>query len=404
MHDARLCCCDSLPLDFVRDMLDNADICAISTPAGQGGIAVIRVSGDNALVIAQKIIESNKPRISGFSPRKVYLCNIVEGSDLIDEVLFVWFKAPYSYTGQDMVEISCHGSLYIQHKIIDMLIVAGARIAMPGEFTQRAFLNGKIDLSQSEAIADLIASGAKASHRLAINQMKGKLSNEILLLREKLLEFISLIELELDFSEEDVEFADRKQLNALIAVLIARISELLATFRYGNAIKNGIPVTIAGKPNTGKSSLLNMLVNEDRAIVSNIPGTTRDTIEEQAVIDGYFFRFIDTAGIRHTSNEIEIIGIERARKRIALSEIILLVADSGQTDAEIIESTNEIQALMDISAQHLIVLINKTDLSPERNYCLPFEVIPISATTGINIEVLKTKLVQIVEKNESCRE
>ena len=291
----------------------NDTICAISTPPGLGAIALIRLSGPATIETCRKIFHpvSEHTDISAIASHTVHFGTIGTGNDLLDEVLLTLFKAPHSYTGEDVAEISCHGSPYIQQKIVELLLAQGLRLANPGEFTLRAYMNGKFDLSQAEAVADLISSHSRSSHQLALSQMRGGFSKKISALRSKLVEFTSLIELELDFSEENVEFASRPDLIHLLDELESEISTLISSFSLGNVIKNGIPVTIIGKPNVGKSTLLNTILNEEKAIVSEIPGTTRDAIEDTIVIGEYQFRFIDTAGLRSSSDRIESMGIER---------------------------------------------------------------------------------------------
>ena len=288
-------------------------ICAISTPMGVGGIAVIRISGSETKAVCNKVLCSPRGSriVESFLPNTAHFCCFYDGDKLIDEVVATYFANPKSYTGEDCIEISCHGSLYVQQKIMETLINNGCRLAEAGEFTLRAFLNGKLDLSQAEAVADLIDSTSEASHGLAIHQLRGGYSENIAVLREKFVNLASLMELELDFSDEDVEFADRNDFMLLLNEIENQVSELTNSFSLGNAIKNGVPVAIVGQPNVGKSTLLNALLNEDRAIVSDIAGTTRDTIEDAINIDGILFRFIDTAGIRNSADEIENYGIER---------------------------------------------------------------------------------------------
>ena len=311
-------------------MIQNDTICAISTPAGVGGIAVIRVSGENAFEICDKIfVAANGNKISDFQANTIHFGKIENQKNIIDEVLVSVFHAPHSFTGENIVEISAHGSLFVQQEILKLLLQNGCRLAQAGEFTQHAFLNGKMDLAQAEAVADLIASTSAAAHRLAMNQMRGGISCELQNLRSELLDFVSLIELELDFSEEDVEFADKKNLIDLSEKICQKLSALTNSFDLGNAVKNGIPVAITGETNVGKSSLLNFLLNEEKAIVSDIHGTTRDIIEDCVNIQGVMFRFIDTAGIRSTENEIEKIGIERALHQIEKAQIVLYVVDSS---------------------------------------------------------------------------
>jgi tRNA modification GTPase TrmE len=316
------------------NVLNNYTICAISTPPGSGGIAVIRVSGPDASGICDKLFVSTS--ISQQPANTVIYCSIFRDGEVLDNVLVSVFRAPHSYTGEDTVEISCHGSLYIQQHLMQLLIENGARQALPGEFTQRAFLNGKMDLSQAEAVADLIASTSAGMHRLAINQMRGGFSDELKQLRTQLLDFTSLIELELDFGDhEELEFADRTSLRTLAEKISNKIKDLADSFSAGNAIKNGIPVAIIGKTNVGKSTLLNALLNEDRAIVSDIPGTTRDTIEETLYIEGQLFRFIDTAGLRDsTSDTIEALGIQRSFEKAEKASVILYLFDLTMEETE----------------------------------------------------------------------
>ncbi|MEG1909955.1 MAG: tRNA uridine-5-carboxymethylaminomethyl(34) synthesis GTPase MnmE, partial [Bacteroidales bacterium] len=305
--------------------LEDDTICAIATPLGVGGIAVIRVSGENALKVVNPWIQLKKKemQLGEAATHRLFFANFVAEGELLDEVVVAVFRNPHSYTGEDVVEISCHGSVYVQRRILEALIGAGARLAKGGEFTMRAFLNGKMDLSQAEAVMDLIGAENKASHHIAMKQLKGGFSSDIALLRQKLLDFASLIELELDFSEEDVEFADRKQLLALLTEIKETIGKLRTSFALGNVLKNGIAVAIVGRPNVGKSTLLNALLNEEKAIVSEIAGTTRDMIEDVVNLDGVLFRFIDTAGLRNTEDTIEKMGIERTRKRMEEAQVVL---------------------------------------------------------------------------------
>jgi tRNA modification GTPase len=361
-------------------MKDNSTIAAISTAPGMGAIAVIRLSGRDSISICDQIFHSPSLKKLASQPANTLHFGILkDGDDIIDEVVVSIFKAPNSYTGENVVEISCHGSPFIQQKILETLVLKGARLARPGEFTLRAFLNGKMDLSQAEAVADLISSTSKSIHKVAINQMRGGFTTEIKKLRERLLHFVSLIELELDFSEEDVEFADRNELKKLVVEIEQIIKKLRDSFSFGNAIKNGIPVAIAGKTNTGKSTLLNLLLKEDRAIVSDIAGTTRDFIEDTITIDGINFRFIDTAGLRHTSDTIEKIGIERTYKKIEQAEIVLLVVDATEPPESVINSIQLIIKEVRKKKEKLVVILNKIDC------CAPEE---IKAFTGL----LKDKL------------
>lgn len=350
--------------------LENNDtICAPATVPGTGAISVIRVSGEKALEIADKIVTCSKPEAISSAKGYTIKFGTVYGEDgsPVDEVLVGIFRAPHSYTGENSVEISCHASKYIVEQIMLLLLQAGARAAEPGEFTRRAFLNGKMDLAQAEAVADLIASQSAGAHRIAFNQMKGGFSSELKSMRSQLLEIVSLMELELDFSEEEVEFADRTQLNTLLDRVIEHISRLVDSFRLGNAIKNGVPVAIAGATNTGKSTLLNALLGEDRAIVSDIHGTTRDTVEETMNIDGIMFRFIDTAGIRKTSETVEKIGIERTYRKISEADIVLGMTDVSRNEEQIREGLEELLPKIDFTRQDLVILLNKSDLigSPE---------------------------------------
>ena len=338
-------------------------ICAPATVPGTGAISVIRVSGPEALTIADKVITCRKGSIGEAPGYTIKFGNIYDASGaLLDEVLASVFHAPHSYTGENSVEISCHASSYIVSAVMDLLYAAGCRAAEPGEFTQRAFLNGKMDLAQAEAVADVIASQNAAAHRIAFKQMKGGFSSELKGMRSELLELVSLMELELDFSEEEVEFADRTRLNELLTALIAHVSRLIDSFKLGNAIKNGVPVAIAGATNTGKSTLLNALLGEDRAIVSDVHGTTRDTVEETLNIDGVLFRFIDTAGLRETEEIVEKIGIERTFKKISEASIVLGMVDLTRDFESTCETISEIIEKVDFSCQKLVFLLNKTDI------------------------------------------
>ena len=338
--------------------LDNNTICAISTPPGVGGVAIIRVSGKNSISICDQLFNKSIIDLKGYS---VLYCSISDNNQLIDDVVVTIYRAPQSFTGENVVEISCHGSSYIQQKIIESLLSKGCSMARPGEFSQRAFLNGKMDLSQTEAIADLIHSKSNAAHQTALKQMKGGFSNELKALREKLIHFASLVELELDFSEEDVEFADRKELYSLINELSEHVGNLIESFKLGNAIKNGVQTVIIGRPNAGKSTLLNGLLNEQRAIVSSTPGTTRDTIEEVLNINGIDFRFIDTAGIRETLDNIEKMGVERAIEKIESSSLIIYVYDASKEKAEQVKKDLKTFNTSDLP---ILTIANKADLLP----------------------------------------
>ena len=342
-------------------MLDQNTICAIATPPGMGAIATIRLSGEKAIEIADTVFQSPNPdkKVSDQKPNTLHFGTISENSELIDEVVVSLFRAPHSFTGEDVVEITCHGSVYIQQRILQLLIAKGARMARPGEFTQRAFLNGKMDLSQAEAVADLIASTNRAAQKVAIHQMRGGFSHELAFLRAELLNFISLIELELDFSEEDVEFADRAQLKQLVARIEELLCKLKDSFQLGNVIKNGIPVAIVGETNVGKSTLLNALLNEEKAIVSDIHGTTRDVIEDVVNIHGTAFRFFDTAGIRETTDVIETLGIERSYSKLDQATVVILVVDAQNDFQTIVGRIDKIRER--ITSQHLIIAVNKLD-------------------------------------------
>ena len=362
-------------------------ICAPATIPGTGAISVIRVSGPEALDIADKVIRCRKGTIGDAAGYTIRFGTVADASGaVIDEVLTSVFRAPHSYTGENSVEISCHASSYIVSKVMDLLFEAGARAAEPGEFTQRAYLNGKMDLAQAEAVADVIASQNAAAHRIAFKQMKGGFSSELRNMRGELLELVSLMELELDFSEEEVEFADRSRLDSLLEKIIAHVSRLIDSFRLGNAIKNGVPVAIAGATNTGKSTLLNALLGEDRAIVSDIHGTTRDTIEETLNIDGILFRFIDTAGIRETSETVEKIGIERTFKKIFEASIVLGMVDLTRDFESTCETIRSIVETVDFKTQKLVFLLNKTDISEvNKNVSIENYIVSLLNNKGITI-------------------
>ena len=384
-------------------------ICAPATVPGTGAISVIRVSGPEALAIADKVIRCRKGTITEAAGYTIKFGEVYDDDGtVIDEVLVSVFRTPHSYTGENSVEISCHASSYIVSSIMDLLYQAGARAAEPGEFTQRAFLNGKMDLAQAEAVADVIASQNAAAHRIAFKQMKGGFSSELRNMRGELLELVSLMELELDFSEEEVEFADRSRLDSLLEMIIAHVSRLIDSFRLGNAIKNGVPVAIAGATNTGKSTLLNALLGEDRAIVSDVHGTTRDTIEETLNIDGVLFRFIDTAGLRETDEVVEQIGIQRTFQKISEASLVLGMIDLTRDFESTCETVREIISKVDFEVQKLVILLNKMDISGVNNNVnisnfivselenkgVKEEVvqIPISAKTGAGIAHLRAHL------------
>jgi tRNA modification GTPase len=372
-------------------------IAAIATAPGVGGIAVIRVSGNDAIINVSKIFKGkNLTEQLGYTAHfgKIFVPSPLErvqgeAEKIIDEVVVTLFKNPHSYTGEDVVEISCHGSIFIQQQILEALIKEGCRLAKPGEFTQRAFLNGKMDLSQAEAVADLIASQNEAAHQVALQQLRGGYSSELKNLRERLIWCASLIELELDFSQEDVEFADRKQLFELVDELQNKLKPLIQSFQLGNAMKNGIATAIVGKPNAGKSTLLNALLKENRAIVSNIAGTTRDTIEEALNINGIIFRLIDTAGLRDSTDEIEIIGVEKSYEKIKEAQLVLYVFDVNETNPK--ELALEIENLK-INNQKLILVANKIDSTSSNSFAESFPnciIQNISAKENKNIDELK---------------
>ena len=384
----------------------HADDIIFAPASGNGGaISVVRVSGAGCLEMLDGLVELRRGSVSsapGFSLRYGVVPEL-------DEALVSIFRAPHSYTGEDMAEISCHASSYVLTELMGRLSNAGARLAEPGEFTQRAFLNGKMDLAQAEAVADFISSASSAQHKVALNQLKGGYSAELQQIRAELLELTALMELELDFSEEDVEFADRGRLSALLDSAIARCTALADSFRVGNAIRNGVPVAIIGAPNSGKSTLLNALLNDDRAIVSDIPGTTRDTVEETCVIDGVLFRFIDTAGIRSATDEIERLGIERTHRKAAEAEIVLGLVDLSEVGSQeqFKQAAEAIAHMVDLKRQKLIILANKADLgacnknvigsnifvlcADKEDYTV--EVLPISAKNGLGLDKLRKLLV-----------
>jgi tRNA modification GTPase len=345
-------------------MISHETIVALASPSGAGAIAVIRISGEKALAIASQVFQSVSGKdITKQRTHTIHLGHIREDGKVYDQVLLSIFKGPNSYTGEDVIEISCHGSTFIQQQIIQLLLRKGCKMAQAGEFTLRSFLNGKMDLSQAEAVADLISSDNEASHQIAMQQMRGGFSNEIAKLRGELLNFASLIELELDFAEEDVEFADRTQFKELLNRIEFVLKRLIDSFAVGNVIKNGIPVAIVGEPNVGKSTLLNALLNEERAIVSDIAGTTRDTIEDELVINGIGFRFIDTAGIRETKDVVESIGIKKTFEKIEQAQVVILLLDAKELQVSGIKFQVEIEKIKNKFPQKpLLVIINKVDL------------------------------------------
>lgn len=382
-------------------LISETTVCAPATSGG-GAIAIIRISGPQSIEICERIFVPADPkrRLKEQKGFTIVLGDIKSGDEIIDEVLISIFRAPHSFTGEDSAEISCHASPYIQQKIMELLISQGAVAARPGEFTQRAFLNGRMDLSRAEAIADLVASESKMAHRIAMKQMKGSFSDEIAVLRADLLHFASLIELELDFGEEDVEFADRKSLFEIVDRVLNVSRKLSSSFSLGNAVKNGIPVVIAGNPNTGKSTLLNRLLMEERAIVSEIPGTTRDAIEDTVVIEGIRFRFIDTAGLRDTTDIIENLGIKKTHEKISAASVILLLADINEGAGPLNALLKKIRGQL-TNDKRLVILVNKTDNDLYGNRQLMQEnILPkqdesmlfISAKTGEGIDELKKLL------------
>ncbi|WP_210150696.1 tRNA uridine-5-carboxymethylaminomethyl(34) synthesis GTPase MnmE [Chryseobacterium scophthalmum] len=387
--------------------MNHDTICALATANGIGAIGIIRISGDDAIPVSAKIFDGKN--LEKAQSHTVHYGFIKDGDEVIDEVMISVFKAPKTFTAEDSVEISFHGSPHIAKKILEVLIKNGARMAKAGEFTMRAFMNGRIDLSQAESIADLIASENEASRKVALNQLKGGITNEISFLRTDLLNFVSLIELELDFAEEDVEFADRTALNQLLDKIEAKLNSLIESFQYGNAIKNGTAVAIIGKPNAGKSTLLNALLKEERAIVSNIAGTTRDTIEEILHIKGHAFRLIDTAGLRETADEIEAIGVKKAKEKVENANILVYLADAATENfSEDIEMIKSLQR----DDLKLIICATKIDEVSPSQYQLvenifrkeisqDFDFITISAVENQNMQDLKDELSSYVEQLKS---
>ncbi len=393
-----------------KNMLYNDSIVALATPSGAGAIAIIRISGEEAIAIGNSVFQSIRGKdLTQQKSHTLHLGHVIDNQKTLDEVLVSIFKGPHSYTGENTVEISCHGSTYIQQQIIQLLLRKGCRMANPGEFTLRAFLNGKLDLSQAEAVADLISSDNEASHQIAMQQMRGGFSNEIAKLREELLNFASLIELELDFTEEDVAFADRAQFHELLNRIEFVLKRLIDSFAVGNVIKNGIPVAIVGEPNVGKSTLLNALLNEERAIVSEIAGTTRDTIEDELVIGGIGFRFIDTAGIRETEDVVESIGIRKTFEKIEQAQVVLYLVDGSRlsVDGKLETLLLEVGKTRNQFPQKpILVIINKKDLiSPENILIIDKKLttnnqqlttIYISAKENIGVDELKNQLLSFV--------
>ncbi len=387
----------------------NDDTTIVAPASGVGGaISVIRISGKDSIKFVSSVFVPSGSKVNILKEKgyTVHYGDIRDDGEIIDDVLVTIFRAPNSYTGEDSVEISCHSSPYIRQKIMQMIIDCGASPALPGDFTRRAFLNGKLDLSQAEAVADLIASGSEASHRLATKQMRGGYSSEINRLRDQLLHFASLVELELDFGEEDIEFAERSQLRKLVLGVHDMTSGLVSSFKLGNAIRNGIPVAIVGKPNSGKSTLLNALLKEERAIVSDIPGTTRDTIEDTAVIEGVTYRFIDTAGLRETSDIIETLGIRKTYQKIDQASVVFLLVEATDDESVILDSVRAIREQINDPDKRLLLIINKTDLADSKHIerimaslCPENEnrCIFMSALSTEDVSILKDILGKVIE-------
>lgn len=382
----------------MNNIISENTICAIATGSVTSAIAIIRVSGNEAIQIANSIFSKD---LKNTKSHTLIYGNILDGKNIIDEVLLSIFKNTKSFTGEESVEISCHGSIYIQNKIMQLLIKNGCRTATEGEFTMRAFKNGKMDLSQAESVADLIASDSEIAHKTAIKQLRGGFSSNLNFLRNKLIEFASLIELELDFSEEDVEFANRKDFEKLLEIIKKELEKLIQSFKVGNAIQKGIPVAILGAPNVGKSTLLNCLLNDKKAIVSNIAGTTRDAIEDDLNIEGIKFRFIDTAGIRDTKDEIENLGIKKTMEKAESSHIILYLID---VNSNIKSQLEELKKIKETINEQLLIVVNKIDLKKDTSFNLE-NAIQISAKKNIGITELKSKLLNVVNsKNLSSND
>jgi tRNA modification GTPase len=388
----------------MNNLITDDTIVALSTPPGVGAIGVIRLSGPDAVSITEKILPGLN--LSGAKSHTLHFGIIRDGNEVLDEVVAGLFKAPHSFTCENVVEISCHGSPYILQKVLQLILSKGAKLAKPGEFTMRAFFNGRFDLSQAEAVSDLIASETQAAHHLAINQMRGGFSGELKTLREDLMHFASLIELELDFSEEDVEFANRPQLLGLLEKMQAKIQRLCESFRLGNVLKNGVSVVIAGRPNAGKSTLLNTLLNEERAIVSDIPGTTRDTIEETLIINGIAFRMTDTAGIRKAADTIEKQGVERTMQKIEQASLVIYLFDAEEMSTD--EVAYDLSKLKTNSEIPIFPVANKVDMGEEKNYSEKFKNITglnlISAKNGHGIDALKNNLYDTIIQGHNIQE
>ena len=377
----------------MNNLLQEDTICALATGGGLSAIAVLRLSGKEAIKITNAVFSKD---ISASKSHTIHFGTISDSTKIIDEVLVSIFKDGKSYTGEETVEISCHGSTFIQNKLLQLFITKGCRMATAGEFTMRAFRNGKLDLSQAESVADLIASESEAAHQTALKQLRGGFSNKLQELRTKLIDFASLIELELDFSEEDVEFADRKQFETLLAAIKEELEKLVQSFKLGNVIKNGIPVAILGAPNVGKSTLLNKLLNEDKAIVSDIAGTTRDAIEDELNIEGFKFRFIDTAGIRETTDTIENLGIKKSLEKAGIANIILFLIDA---DTDLDNQLLELEKIKTSAGDKLLLVINKIDLKPEIKDNFK-DALFISAKKDEGIEILKERLLTFVNTEQ----
>ena len=385
-------------------MIQNDSIIALATPSGIGAISVIRISGEDAInIVSKKFNSISGKKLKNQKTHTIHLGHIIENNRLIDEVLVSIFKNPSSYTGENVVEISCHGSSYIQQEIIQLFLKNGCRMADNGEFTMRAFLNGKMDLSQAEAVADVIASNSSASHQLAIQQMRGGITNELKDLRAKLLDFAALIELELDFSGEDVEFADRTKFKDLVATISSVLKKLIDSFSFGNAMKNGIPVAIIGEPNVGKSTLLNSLFNEEKAIVSEIAGTTRDAIEDELIIEGVAFRFIDTAGIRQTNDIVESIGIRKTFEKAENAQLLIFLIDSNKFVGSKSTFLEEIETIKNrFPNKRLLLIANKIDSLPEKQRkeitTSIKDILLLSAKEKIGITTLLKELTSLVNR------
>jgi len=377
----------------MNNLLQEDTICALATGGGLSAIAVLRLSGKEAIKITNAIFSKD---ISASKSHTIHFGTISDSTKIIDEVLVSIFKDGKSYTGEETVEISCHGSTFIQNKLLQLFITKGCRMATAGEFTMRAFRNGKLDLSQAESVADLIASESEAAHQTALKQLRGGFSNKLQELRTKLIDFASLIELELDFSEEDVKFADRKQFETLLAAIKEELEILVQSFKLGNVIKNGIPVAILGAPNVGKSTLLNTILNEDKAIVSDIAGTTRDAIEDELNIEGFKFRFIDTAGIRETTDTIENLGIKKSLEKAGIANIILFLIDA---DANLDNQLLELEKIKTSAGDKLLLVMNKIDLNPEIKDNFK-NALFISAKKNEGIEALKERLLTFVNTEQ----